>query len=343
MREYEISKLKGNEILAEPVCLENGTIILEAGTVLKQSYKKSLTSLNIQKVFIEDPFEKYEKENYYFDKKVFLSFENDLREILSRHIYKNNQGLKRLKNLADKLVTVFEETKEKRALDVKNRTSDLYEHTISMTILVMVLGKEYGFSRDRMADAVLGCLLHDLGYRYINVNYQNCSYQEMTPSQLYEVKRHTILGYTALEEEDWVPEISKLMILSHHEKLDGSGYPLKQKNRQEECRMIQICDAFDCAVSGMECRKKPIFQAFEVISDKKKYENHMEEILKRKIGIYPVGTVVKMESGKTAVVISQTENSQAPVILYTGKMDENHMITEDLNRTKSSKIITIFQ
>lgn len=342
MREKEVSEIKGNEVLAKPVCLENGDIILESGTVLKQSYKKSLTSLNIQKVFIKDPFEEYEKENYYFDKKVFLNFENDLREILSNHIYKNNHGLKKLKNLADKLVTVFEETGEKRALDVKNRTSDLYEHTISMTILVMVLGKEYGFSRDRMVDAVLGCLLHDVGYRYINVNYQNCSYQDMTPFELHELKRHTVLGYTALEAEDWVPEISKMMILSHHEKLDGSGYPLKQKNRQEECLMIQICDAFDCAVSGMECRKKPIFQAFEIISDEKKYENHMEKILKQKIGIYPVGTVVKMEDGKIAVVVSQTENSQAPVILYTGEMSENHMITENLNRKEAPKIITIF-
>ena len=68
----------------------------------------------------------------------------------------------------------------------------------------------------------------------------------------------------------------------------------------------------------------------------------MEKILKQKIGIYPVGTVVKMEDGKIAVVVSQTENSQAPVILYTGEMSENHMVTENLNRKEAPKIITIF-
>lgn len=341
MREYQVSELKGNEVLAKPVCLENGNIILEIGTVLKQSYKESLTSLNIQKIFIEEPFEKYEKANLYFDKNIFLNFENDLREILSHHVYKNNQGLKKLKKLAEKLVTVFEETEEKRALDVRNRTSDLYEHTISMTILVMVLGREYGFSKDRMADAVLGCLLHDLGYCYVNVNYKNCSYQNMTPAEIGDLKRHTILGYTALEKEEWLPEISKKMILSHHEKLDGSGYPLRQRNKQEECRMIQICDTFDCAVSGIECIKKTIYQAFEIISDSNKYENHMEKILKKKIGIYPVGTMVKIENGKAAVVISQTENSQAPIILYTNEKNGNHMITENLNRKEAPRIINI--
>ncbi len=105
--------------------------------------------------------------------------------------------------------------------------------------------------------------------------------------------------------------------------------------------MIQICDAFDCAVSGMETSQKTIFQAFDLISNKNKFENRMEKILEKKIGIYPAGTVVKTEEGKKAVVISQTENAQAPVILYTGGMQENHFVTENLNREKAPKIINI--
>ena len=145
MREYKVSELTGNEILAKPVCLENGSIILEIGTVLKVSYKESLAALNVRKIFIEDPFEKYEKANFFFEQKVFLEFENDLKEILSHHIYHENTSLRKLANLGRELVKVFEATKEKRALDVWNRTPDMYEHTIFITILVMILGKEYGF------------------------------------------------------------------------------------------------------------------------------------------------------------------------------------------------------
>lgn len=340
MREYQVSKLIGNEILAKPVRLENGNIILEIGTILKPDYIEALISLNIHKIFIEDPFEKYEKENMYFDKKVVWRFEDDLRNILSQHIYKDNQGLKKLIGLAERIVTVFEETKEKRALDVVNRTADLYEHTIYTTILVMILGKEYGFPRKRMVDAVLGCLLHDLGYQYINVIYKNCCYEKMTPIEIYELKRHTILGYSALNKESWIPEISKLMILLHHEKLDGSGYPLKQRASQEECRMIQICDAFDCTVSGMECMKKTLLQAFEIISDCKAYDFHMREILVQKIGYYPVGTFVKTENQKLAVVISQTENAKAPIILYMNGIDNSHIVTENLNRKEAPRILS---
>ena len=132
-----------------------------------------------------------------------------------------------------------------------------------------------------MEHAVLGCLLHDLGYRYIDADFQNCNFKTLSPSKEYELKNHTILGYSALEKEEWVPEIAKLMVLSHHERMDGSGYPLRQRNSQKECRMIQICDAFDCAVSGMECKKKTICDAFEIFSDKEKYVSRMEKILEK--------------------------------------------------------------
>lgn len=164
MREYPVSELTGNEILAKPVCKENGSVILEIGTALKVSYKESLTSLNIQKIYVEDPFEKYEKVNFYFEPEIFLKFENDLKAILSQHIYRKDSGLRKLESLVKDLVTVFERTEEDRVLDIKNRTSDMYEHTMYITILVMLLGREYGFSRKRMEDAVLGCFLHDLGY-----------------------------------------------------------------------------------------------------------------------------------------------------------------------------------
>ncbi len=341
MREYQVSELTGNEVLAKSVCLENGKVLLETGTVLKAGYKESLAALNIRTVFIKDPFEKYEKANFYFDKNMFLKFENDLREILSHHIYRKGNSLRKLERLGKDIVTVFEKTKEKRALDVWNRTPDLYEHTMFITIMVMILGKEYGFSRKRMEDAVMGCLLHDLGYQYLNVDYKNCYEQFMNQEEIYEMKKHTVLGYTALQGEEWIPEISKIMVLSHHERLDGSGYPLKQKSSQKECRMIQICDAFDCAVSGIESSRTSVYQAFEIISDHEKFENRMEKILKKKIGIYPAGTFVRTENGKNAVVISQTENSQAPVVLYTGELEQSKIVTENLNRREAPKIITI--
>ena len=128
---------------------------------------------------------------------------------------------------------------------------------------------------------------HDLGHQYLSVNYENWNEMNLVPLKLFELKRHTILGYTAVEMEEWIPEISKNMILSHHEKLDGSGYPLKQRKYELECQMIQICDSFDCAVAGIGCKKQSICEALNMIVDSEKYVRNMALLLKEKIGIFP--------------------------------------------------------
>ena len=54
-----------------------------------------------------------------------------------------------------------------------------------------------------------------------------------------------------MDEESWIAPISMKMVLSHHENMAGTGFPMKQKNKELECRIIQACDAFDSLISGM--------------------------------------------------------------------------------------------
>ena len=339
MKEYQVSDLIGNEVLAKPVYLENGNIILEIGTVLKAGYKESLISLNVNKIFIEDSYEKYEDPNFYFKRNEFKEFIEELRKIISHHIYKENQRLRKLEELAENIVNIFENIEEKRVVDIRDRTSDLYEHSIYTTLFVLMLGKEYHFCHERMRNAALGCLLHDLGHQYLSVNYENWNEMNLVPLKLFELKRHKILGYTAVEREEWIPEISKNMILSHHEKLDGSGYPLKQRKYELECQMIQICDSFDCAVAGIGCKKQSICEALNMIVDSEKYVRNMALLLKEKIGIFPTGSLVRLNNQKDAIVISQTENPSAPIVLYNMEFDEGEPVPRNLNYLKNIEIV----
>lgn len=283
MKRYRVSELTGNEILAKPVYLENGQILLDAGTKLKTSYKESLTALEIYEVFVTDSIEGHQKTNLCYPQEKFLQLQTELQEILAQHIYKENSGLKKIDILADKITNLFQKIENPQYIDMRARSSNLYEHIMYTSWLVFVLGKEYGFSETRLKDMMLGCLLHDLGYCYVNINYKNCCREKMTPQEIFELKKHTILAYTALEKENWIPDISRKMILFHHERLDGSGYPLKQKCIEPECRMIQICDAFDSGISGIGCQKKSMEKVFEEISDIDKFDCNMAVVLKKKI------------------------------------------------------------
>lgn len=331
MKKYRVSELAGNEILAKSVYLENGQLLLEKGISLDESYKESLIALNIQDVFVQGPYEKYERPNFYLEREKIINFQKQLEEILSHHVYKENKKLKRLKTLAEEIAEEIFQVENKKLIDVVEHSGNLYEHIIFTTMWSLILAKEYGFAKEQLEHLALGGLLHDLGLCYINVNYRDCHMEEMTPLEIFELKKHTILAYTALEQETWIPEISKKMILSHHEKIDGSGYPLKQKNQELECKIIQICDAMDGSLCGMERQKVSVEKALEEISDSQKYDEEIVGILKAKIARYPVGTQLQLESGKKAIVVSQTENPFQPEIIELEEKDIHpKLLTENV-------------
>ena len=340
MKEFRVSDLKGNEILAKAIYLEDGQMLLKPGTVLKKTYKESLASLNVCRVFVEDSFERYENSNYCIEFEKIEDFKKKLEDIISHHIYKDNKGLQKVCDLAEALLSEVDSAwkKDTRVLDVKERETDIYEHSIYTTILMLIVALKCKFTREECKQIAIGGLLHDLGFRYVNVDYCECCVKNMTAAELFELKKHTILAYTALEREPWISDLSRAMILSHHEKLDGSGYPLKQKNKEKECRLIQICDTFDMAMCGMECSKHSIEDVMQEISDESKYDQRFAEMLKGIVGRYPVSSFVKMNDGKDAIVVEQTEDPFRPRIIYQEDLENSSTQIYDLSKEDTKKI-----
>lgn len=249
--------LKGGEILKEPVIV-NGDILIPAGTSLKQEYINLMETLGIEAVVIIEPCGV--EENSFFQKEK-EEFVEQVRKILENHIFGKKDSLKELAPLAENVIQKIAILDEADAYDYKERNTDLYEHTVMTTALSVLLAKKLKLSLEVQREIAIGCLLHDIGLRYVTVDYVNRSLEERSDTELFEFKKHTVLGYTALESEKWIPNQSKMMVLSHHERKDGSGYPLKQKNKEIGCQIIQVCDTFDCMISGMECKRCSLKEA----------------------------------------------------------------------------------
>lgn len=315
MKKCRVSELTGNEVLAQTIYMEDGQILLKKGESIAVSYKELLLTLNIEEIFIQDKYEAYERENLYLERNQIQKFQQELEDILIHHVYKDNKRLKRLLKLAAEITDAIDSQENHRKIDLKERDGNIYEHIILTTLWSIIIGKECGCDKERLEQIALGALLHDLGLCYVNVNYQNCCLEKMHPVDIFELKKHTILAYTALERETWIPEISKKMILSHHEKMDGSGYPLKQKNQELECKIIQVCDTADSILSGIETEQGSLEKVLQELDNHKKYDNTVVKIFENKIAKYPVGTKMQTEDGKEVIVVSQTENSLQPEII----------------------------
>ena len=169
-------------------------------------------------------------------------------------------------------------------------------------------------------DIGVSCLLHDLGLRYLTIEYENQNLDMLSEAEYGEYKKHPVYGYSALRSENWISNASKNMILYHHERLDGSGYPLRATEIPKECRIIQICDAFDEMICGIGCERSKVYEAVEYLKTFRniKFDGEIVDIFLQFTAVYPAGSIVKTNEGETGVVLYQNKDfPDRPVIRIT--------------------------
>ena len=295
-----------------------------------------IQSLEIETLMVEDPYEDMENPNTIIDRTSLDQIIERVKKIMENHIYHSNKSLREFEMIANEIVKVMNDMPMDLVIDMDERTANLYEHTVMVTLLAINVARKLEVDRDKQYNIALGCLLHDIGIRYITTKYENQDWDKVDPVEVFEYKKHTIMGFSALEEEGWVPDIARKMVLSHHERMNGSGFPMRQKNRELECKIIQACDAFDCYISGMECKRMSVQNAIERITDEAGtlFEKKIVKSLLSGIAYYPVGTTIKISSGEKAVVISQTDDPKSPIILISdGEKEKKHnlMLEKDIS------------
>lgn len=334
MRIRAVSKLIGGEILAEAILTREKEILIPKGTELKSEYIPLIQSLEIESLMLEDPYEDYEKPHFIIQENSKKKYTESVRKLMEGHIYhENDKSLKIFEVIANDIVKEINSSTAEAILDMKERSSNLYEHTIMVTLLSVLVGKKLKLDEQRLYNLALGCLLHDIGLRYVTIPYEDRDLTTVEPAEMFEYKKHTILGYSALQDEKWIPQISRKMILSHHENMEGTGFPMKQKYKETECRIIQACDAFDCYISGMECKRMSVQEALDIIIGNagKKYDKAVVDNLVSTVAKYPVGTTVKTNVEERGVVISQTVDPENPIImiLNTDECSERNLMLEE--------------
>lgn len=330
MKLCKVDDLIGTEILAKDVLTLEYRILLSAGTHLKPEYIEKLKELNVREVYIKEE-EPDTKEVVILKEEVEKSFKSKVKSILEKHTYSHNENLIELCQTADTIITNILEEDEvvEKIYDIKERSSDIYEHSINLCSLATIVALKMGLSEKMVHDIGVSCLLHDLGLRYLQVPYENKNPEELTEFETVEYKKHPVYGYSALRDENWISETSKNMILYHHERLDGSGYPLRTTDISQECRIIQICDAFDEMICGIGCERTKVYEAVRYLRNNKdiKFDGKIVDIFLEFTAVYPAGTVVRTSEGETGVVLYQNRQyPDRPVIRIT--KDRNKMAVD---------------
>ena len=325
MKRCKVDNLTGTEILAKDVFTPEYQILLSSGVQLKEEYIDKLKELNIKEVYIKED-EPHTKTVMILKEEVEQSVKSKVKSILEKHTYSHNDRLEELCQTADDIITkILEEDKViEQIYDIKERSSDIYEHSISICSLATVVALKLDLPHQMVHDIGVSCLLHDLGLRYLTIDYEDRNVEELSEPEYAEYKKHPIYGYTALRGENWISNESKNMILYHHERIDGSGYPLKATEIPIECRIVQVCDVFDEMICGIGCERFKVYEAVEYLRSFKdiKFDGKIVDTFLEFTAVYPAGTTVMTNEREVGVVLYQNKTfPDKPVLRITKDKD----------------------
>jgi HD-GYP domain-containing protein (c-di-GMP phosphodiesterase class II) len=225
-------------------------------------------------------------------------------------------------------------------LRIKNKDDYTFLHSVSVCTLLVAFCRSRNMPADITHQAGLGGLLHDTGKALVPDHILNKP-GPLTDEEFAVIKKHPEDGYNILLQSPEIGPIPLDITLHHHERRDGSGYPGKQANDQisELAQMAAIVDVYD-AITADRCYHKGMSAAAAL---RKIYEwskfhfnpQYAQEFM-RCVGIYPVGTMVMLESGRLGVVVEPHEtNLLAPkvnVFFHTKKNVYIKPETVDLSR-----------
>ncbi len=315
----KIDELVGDEVVAKPVMTWDYQIILPEGAVIRPDYIQKLKELGVIDVWIMNQTSTETNEMVILKENVKNNVKQKVKDILERHTYHNNDELVGLSQTAEDIVSnILEEEKVvEKVFDIRQRSADLYEHSVSVCSMAILTALKLKLSKEKISEIGVGCLLHDIGLRYETISFNDMDIENNHSPEAAEYKKHPVYGYNALRSENWLSQTSLGIVLFHHEKMDGSGYPIKNKDISLECRIVAVCDTFDEMICGIGYKRTKVYEAIEYLKHFKnsKFDGKIVDVFLSFTAVYPTGTHVITNEGEVGVVIGQNREFQDRPVL----------------------------
>jgi len=223
---------------------------------------------------------------------------------------------------------------------LKSADEYTYMHSVAVCALMIALAKQLGMNQDECKQAGLAGLMHDVGKAKIPDEIINKP-GKLTDEEYAIVQTHPAEGYKILKQEYDLDGVVLDVVLHHHEKVDGKGYPKGLSNSQlsQFARMGAICDVYDAVTSNRPYKEG--WSPGESLKRMSQWKGHFDEKIfhafVKSIGIYPVGSFVMLDSGRMGVVIEQHATSllSPKVKVFYSSKNSTYLMPETIDLAKA--------
>jgi putative nucleotidyltransferase with HDIG domain len=182
-----------------------------------------------------------------------------------------------------------------------------FTHMVNVSLLTMGQARALGIDGALLREFGLAALMHDIGKVRTPLEILNKP-EQLTADELEIMKRHTIDGAEMLRATPDIPTLAPVVAFEHHLRLDGTGYPIgvTRGSLNLGTMLCSIADVYDAMRSQRRYQQAfPTDRILAVLqrNDGQQFDQHLVRRFVQLIGIYPPGTVVRLDTGELAVVL----------------------------------------
>jgi HD-GYP domain-containing protein (c-di-GMP phosphodiesterase class II) len=340
MRLISVSSAELGDVLGEAIFTKDGSMMLNQGVSLTKRYIEKLKDLKIGTIYIEDDM----LEDIKPQDPEFIQIKSNVVKLLSKSFvkleYKDSKP--KLDSTVSTITDIVEYLFEHKDInsvhltEIKTYDNYTYVHSLNTCVISLFFGMQMSMPKSKLMDLGIGAILHDVGKTKIPKSILNKP-SKLTDEEFEIMKNHSKLGYDLIRDLKYISERSKRLILEHHERLNGSGYPkgIKDKEISEFGRIVAISDVYDAIVSDRVYRKGVKGnEAYEFIlgGAGTLFDWDLVSIFKNNFSIYPLGSCVKLSNGQEAFVIKENKGfPDRPVIRVLYDMSKNKVYPYDID------------
>jgi len=308
VRRVRLDKAQTGAVVARAIHTLDGVFLLSAGTVLTPEHKEKLQNYGITEIYIEDTISEGIEIPELIREEVMTEVKSQVKKMMTSPSIKVSVDVKKVGEIVERLIAnILENDRIVASLcDVRSIDEYTFSHSVNVSVISIVTGIGVGMKEDTLRDLGIGALLRDLGKVMVDDTILRKP-TNLTSIEYDEVKKHTYYGYEILQKSENISREACDIALSHHERLDGSGYPrrLKSSDIQIFARIAAIADVYDALTTDKVYRRKMMphdVLDYMLSLGGKHFDKSLLDAFVRHIAYYPVGTAVILNSGEKGLV-----------------------------------------
>lgn len=323
MRLVPIECVRDECFLAKTIFDNNGRILLRDGVKLNSNLLKRVKQLGIFSIYITDEYSQKEIEDVIkpeirqksvkIIKDTFSNMQKytstvDSSKVSINALKEKESYFASIKDVAEELLEDILSRKNImiNLVDIKSMDNYTYQHCVNVSVLALVIGTQLQLRRSELLDLCIGSLLHDIGKVLIPNEILNKN-KALNCEEFEVIKTHSLKGYDYLKGSFEISPQSRIIVLQHHEKVDGSGYPERRTGDKITTlsKIVAIADVYDALTSDRPYRRAMSpNEAIEYLfaSGGAHFDYKIIKTFSSAIVPYPEGTLVELSSGDIGVV-----------------------------------------